>query len=156
MEYLTTDCEFIDEWAGNWCKLVDLIYETIRTDKPLIAPSQPDIIQENRYQSLRSWLMENEARFLSLWERYYHSRDWTLDANKDIIHQIHDADICLKNPFAAFYTVESLDSLLHCISGLSKKYPTVIQAWNTAMDLLRLDSVALSFVTSFIKPDGEE
>jgi hypothetical protein len=50
---------------------------------------------------------------------------------------------------------ENLDSLLRCISGSSERYPTEEQAWDIAMDLLRLDSLALSFVTNFTKEDTE-
>lgn len=155
MGYVETDNEFVDTWAERWCNLVDLIYETIRTDKSVIVPSQPGIEEEIRYQTLRSWLIENEASFLPLWKHYYQSQDWTLDASQDITQQIHDADKCLENPFAAFYIVESLDRLLHCISGSSARYPTGNQAWNAAMVLLKLDSLALSFVTNSTMGDAE-
>ncbi|MFC1955748.1 hypothetical protein ACFLWZ_04370 [Chloroflexota bacterium] len=105
---------------------------------------------------MRSWFIENEARFLPLWKNYYQSLDWTLDTSLDIFQQIHEADKCSENPFLAFYTVESLDRLLHCISGSTKRYPTDEQAWNAAMGLLRLDCLASSFVTNFIMGDAEE
>jgi hypothetical protein len=103
---------FVDEWAGNWCGLVDLIYETIRTDKPVTIPFRPEIVEESRYQILRSWFIENETRFLSLWKRYYQSKDWILDASQDIIQQIHDGDTSLKNPFVAFCVVNQRNGTL--------------------------------------------
>ena len=155
MGYLETDDNFVDEWAERWCSLVDLLYETIRTDKPSTIPLQPGITEEIRYQILRSWFVENEARFLPLWKNHYQSLDWSLDASEDIIHEIHDGEKFLENPFIVFYMAENLDRLLHFISGSNETYPTEEQAWNAAMDLLRLNSLALSFVTNFIKDDAE-
>lgn len=140
MAYLETDNEFLDEWAEKWCSLGELIFETIRTDKPAGAPLQPGILEENLYQSLRSWFIESEPRFLPLWKDYYQSLDWNLDISQDIIQQIYDADKCLENPFLAFYMLESLDALLHRI-------PTEEQAWNTALALLALSSLVPSFIT---------
>jgi hypothetical protein len=147
MTYLKTSNGFLDEWAERWCSLVDLLFETIRTDKPAGATLKPGIIEERLYQNLRSWFTENEARFLPLWKSYYKLQDWNLNTSQDIIQEIQDADKCLENPFIAFYMLESLDKLLHCISGSSERYPTDKQAWDTAMDLLRLDSLAFLFVT---------
>jgi uncharacterized membrane protein YoaT (DUF817 family) len=155
MGYPETVDDFIDKWAERWRDLVDLLYETIRTDKPAGVPLKPGIIEENLYQGLRSWFIENEARFLPIWKNYYQSQDWTLDASEDIIQEINDGEKCSENPFIAFYMAENLDSLLHCISGSSERYPTEEQAWDIAMDLLRLDSLALSFVTNFTKEDTE-
>src|SRR4030043_270040 len=155
MGSLETVDDFVDKWAERWRDLVDLLYQTIRTDKPASVPLQPGIIEENLYQGLRSWFIENEARFLPIWKKYYKSVDWTLDASQDIIQEIHDGERCSENPFIAFYMAESLDSLLHCISGSNERYPTEKQAWNVAMDLLRLDSLALSFVINFKTEDTE-
>jgi hypothetical protein len=81
--------------------------------------------------------------------------DCPLDASEDITHEIHDGEKYLENPFIAFYVAENLDRLLHFISGSSERYPTEKQAWNAVKDLLRLNSLALSFVTNSIKDDAE-
>lgn len=154
MEYLVTDEEFLEEWVDKWFSLGDLVWETIRTDKPAAVLFKTSIVQENQYQCLRSWFMENEARFLPLWKRYFQSLDWNLDVNT-IIQEINDAEKCGENPFVSFYTIESLDRLLHCISRSRERYPTDEQAWEAAMHLLVLTKLVVSFINSSMEGDDE-
>ena len=132
---------FIEGWLDRWHALSDLLIEILQPDRPCSKPSQSD---ELRYENLRSWFIANEPQFFSLWNRYYRSHDWTLDINEDLVQQIHYADKCLENPFRHFYMVESLDSLLHCISGSSERYPTEKEAWDTAVALYNVDCMAIS------------
>src|SRR4030042_2669984 len=99
MGYRETVDDFVDEWAERCRDLFDLLYEAIRTDTPAGVSLQPGIIEENLYRGLRSWFIENEARFLPIWKKYYQSLDWTLDASQDIIQEIHGGEKCLENPF---------------------------------------------------------
>jgi hypothetical protein len=89
-----------------------------------------------------------------LWQRYFQSQDWNLDVN-NIIQEIHDAEKCGENPFVAFYAIESLDRLLHCVSRSRERYPTENQAWEAAMHLLLLDELVASFINSFMEDDVE-
>ncbi|MDD4875999.1 MAG: hypothetical protein PHQ86_02540 [Dehalococcoidales bacterium] len=55
MRYLKTDGNFVDEWAEQRYGLADLLYETIRIDKPPAVPLQPSLVEESLYQNLYSW-----------------------------------------------------------------------------------------------------
>lgn len=132
--------EFIEGWLDRWHALSDLLIEILQPDR-LCKPNELD---ELRYENLRSWFIANEPQFFPLWNRYYRSHDWTLDIDEDLVQQIQDADKCLENPFRHFYMFENLDSLLHCISGSSERYPTEIEAWDTTIALYNVDSLAIS------------
>ncbi|GEM_PF-5502878 len=106
MVFSETEIELIEEWAERWFTLGDLLIQTIRTDKPDTLCRKPSQSDELRYEILRSWLIDNEPRFLPLWKKYVESQDWSLDIHEDLIQQIHETERVLHNhnPFHAFYS----------------------------------------------------
>jgi hypothetical protein len=73
--YFGSDNTLVEAWAERWYRLIDLLFETIRTDKPTTVLLQSVVFEENLYQSLRSWFIKNNARFLPLLKRYFQSQD---------------------------------------------------------------------------------
>jgi hypothetical protein len=148
MAFSETEIEFIDEWSELWRELFDLLFETIRTDKPDTLCRKPSQSDEFRFKNLSSWFIDNEPQFLPLWKKFAKSQNWSLDINENLIQQIHDGEKHLDNPFGPFYSTNSLDGLLHHISDSKNCYPTETQAWSTATALLNLDLLAAEFVVS--------
>ncbi len=138
------EVKFIEEWTDRWRALFDLLFETIRTDQPH-TKSQLD---ELRYENLSSWFIDNEPQFLPLWKNFAQSQDWSLDINENLIQQIHEGEQALDNPFRAFYSTGRLDDLLHYIAGSEDCYPTEKQAWDTAVAMFNVSSLAAQFVLS--------
>jgi len=148
MAFLETEIEFIEEWSDRWRALFDLLFETIRTDKPDTLRRKPGQLDELRYENLSSWFIDNEPQFLPLWKKYTESQNWSLDINENLVQQIHDGEKDLENPFRAFYSTNSLDDLLHYIADSENCYPTEKQAWSTAIALLNVDLLAAEFILS--------
>ena len=153
MEYLDTDIALIEIWEDRWQCLSHLIFEIVRTGKPTEDDRVPTPVEENLYQKLRSWFIENEINFLPLWKEYYQSLDWALDIEGDIFSQMRDAEKHLENPFLAAYWAHNLEELLHYISRSSERYPTEKEAWDFAMILLMLNRIAYSFVNDYLDND---
>ncbi len=148
MAFSETEIDFIEEWSDRWRALFDLLFETIRTDKPDTLYREPSQLDELRYKNLSSWFIDGEPQFLPLWKEYAESQNWSLDINANLIQQINDGEKDLENPFHAFYSTNSLDDLLHYIADSKNCYPTEKQAWDTAMVLLNVDSLAAEFVVN--------
>ena len=148
MAFSENEIEFIDEWSDRWCALFDLLIETIRTDKPDTLCRKPSQLDELSYENLSSWFIDNEPQFLQPWKKYTQSQNWSLDIEANLIQQIHDAKKHLNNPFSPFYSTNSLDDLLHYIADSKDCYPTEKQAWDTAMALLNVSSLAAELAVS--------
>ncbi len=148
MAFPETEIEFIEEWSDRWRALFDLLFETIRTDKPDTLCGKPSQSDESHYKNLGSWFIDTEPQLLPLWKKYAESQNWSLDINENLIQQIYDGEKCLDNPFSPFYFTYSLDGLLHYIADSKNCYPTEKQAWDTVMVLLNVSSLAAEFVGS--------
>lgn len=147
MIFSNAEQDFIMEWADRWCRLEELIYDYLRTDDTSRSPSQPDELDQISYQNLRSWFLDNEMTFLPLWKDFCASKDWALDTNNDLIAEIRDAERVLENPFFCWYGPEYLGVFFraYAIDSESRQVNEK-KAWTTAMDLIRLDGLALEFV----------
>ncbi|MFC2066833.1 hypothetical protein ACFLUO_07290 [Chloroflexota bacterium] len=84
---------------------------------------------------------------MPLWKDFCNSRDWTLDTNNDLITEIEDAEKVLENPFFCWYGPEDLTVFFRAyIIDKQSGQPNEKRAWTIAMDLLKLDAIAVEFV----------
>ena len=151
-----TEREFVFQWADRWRHLVTQIYDFLRTDDTSRLPTLPGELDQISYQNLRSWFLDNEMVFLPLWKDFYMSRDWTLDTSNDLITEISHAEKVLENPFFCWYSPEDLEVFFRAyVIDPKSGQVNEKQAWTTAMDLLRLDAIALEFVC-WISDIGQE
>lgn len=151
--YSVKEQNFVYDWADRWRGLFDMIFDYLRTDDTSRSPISPADLDQVDYQNLRSWFLDNEEMFLSIWSSFCTSRDWALDTNKDLIAEIKDAEDVLKNPFFTFYGPEDLYVFFraHRIDKQAGE-PDEKKAWEMAMDLLTWDAIAAEFVNW--KSDG--
>jgi len=70
--YSRVEGDLVSDWAANWLELIGFVNEVTGTDDPSYLPPPPTNIDELKYQSLRSWFMEHQARFVPLWNDFYH------------------------------------------------------------------------------------
>ena len=146
MTFSTTEQDFILEWAGRWCGLMELIFDYLRTDDISRSPISPPELDQINYQNLRSWFLDNEIIFLPLWKDFCTSRDWALDTSNDLIAEIRDAQQALENPFFCWYGPEDLEVFFRAyVIDPESRQVNEKKAWTTAMDLLRFDSLASEF-----------
>ena len=81
--YSRVEGDLVSDWAASWLELVGFVNEITGTEDPAYLPPPPTNIDELKYQSLRSWFMEHQARFVPLWNDFYQDRSsrryWGID-----------------------------------------------------------------------------
>jgi hypothetical protein len=144
--YSIADYDLVDEWAGKWLALIELINSVTGTDQPPWSPPPPVEIDEITYQSLRFWFMGHEAQFLPLWKRFDESRGWYFprqDVGGDFPQKYLD------NPFLFFYEPEDLCRLaqhLDLQGGVDIWEPSEYRASLIRPILIRLGKLLLGFL----------
>jgi len=81
--YSRVEGDLVSDWAANWLELVGFVNEITGTDDPSYLPLPPTNIDELKYQSLRSWFREHQARFVPLWNDFYQDRSSRCDWDSD-------------------------------------------------------------------------
>jgi len=104
--YSAIEQELVSEWFDKWVEFGDLLFEVFQALEPFVSPLPSDE-DEIRYQALRFWFIEHQARFVPLWDFFQYKQEDSLSPADDE-EDIAELYQYLENPFLYFYEPENL------------------------------------------------
>ena len=98
----------VHTWVEQWLDLIYLINRVTGTEEPPFSPPPPTALDEIEYMLLRSWLLENEEGFLSLWRSFSDRMGLSNDVQQRDFIEEPEMEKYANNPFLYYYEPENL------------------------------------------------
>jgi len=102
------ETDLVHTWVDQWLKLIYLINRVTGTEDPPFSPPPPTALDEVEYMLLRSWLIEHEEGFLSLWRNFSDHMGLSDDVEQRACIEEPAMEKCANNPFLYYYEPENL------------------------------------------------
>lgn len=148
--YTEEEKQIAKDWTMQWLQFFDLINNVTGTDEPPHNPPPPTDEDEISYQKLRLWFLDNELRFLPLWNEFCEYRK---SCHGEEVENLEDIDekgfaAFMDNPFGYYYAARTLYTWAHHI-GL--QYSTVI--WEPSEQEMQKVRPILGFIAKMLVGD---